>query len=96
MRDGDEVVQLYLSFPDVPGAPLHALRGFKRVHLKSGESQNVRLELKDRDLSMVTEAGEPIIAEGKYSLSIGGGQPATGAPTVSATFQVKGRKTLPE
>jgi len=96
MRDGDEVVQLYLSFPDVPGAPLHALRGFKRVHLKSGESQNVRLELKDRDLGMVTEAGEPIIAEGKYSLSIGGGQPATGAPTVSATFQVKGRKTLPE
>jgi beta-glucosidase len=96
MRDGDEVVQLYLSFPDVPGAPLHALRGFKRVHLKSGESRNVRFELKDRDLSMVTEAGEPIIAEGKYSLSIGGGQPSTGAPTVSATFQVKGRKTLPE
>src|SRR2546430_11633688 len=50
MRDGDEVVQLYLSFPDVPGAPLHALRGFKRVHLKSGESQNMRFELKDRDL----------------------------------------------
>jgi beta-glucosidase len=96
MRDGSEVVQLYLSFPDVPGAPLHTLRGFKRVHLKSGESQNVRFELKDRDLSMVTEAGEPIIAEGKYSLSIGGGQPATGAPTVSGTFQVKGRKTLPE
>jgi len=96
MRDGDEVVQLYLSFPDVPGAPLHALRGFKRMHLKSGESQNVRFELKDRDLSMATEAGEPIIAEGKYSLSIGGGQPATGAPTLSATFQVKGRKTLPE
>jgi hypothetical protein len=27
---------------------------------------------------MVTGAGEPIIAEGKYSLSIGGGQPAHG------------------
>ena len=96
MREGDEVVQLYLSFPDVPGAPLRALRGFKRVHLKSGESQNVRFELKDRDLSMVTEAGEPIIAEGKYSLSIGGGQLATSAPTVMGSFQVKGTKTLPE
>ena len=96
MREGDEVVQLYLSFPDVPGAPLRALRGFKRVHLKSGESQNVRFELKDRDLSMVTEAGEPIIAEGKYSLSIGGGQIATSAPTVMGSFQVKGTKTLPE
>ena len=26
---GDEVAQLYLSFPKVPGAPLRALRGFR-------------------------------------------------------------------
>ncbi|HTP68788.1 MAG TPA: glycoside hydrolase family 3 C-terminal domain-containing protein, partial [Dongiaceae bacterium] len=95
-REGDEVVQLYLGFPNVPGAPLRALRGFKRVHLKPGEAQTVRFELKDRDLSMVTDAGEPIIAEGKYSLSIGGGQPATGVPTVLGTFEVKGTKSLPE
>ncbi len=94
--EGDEVVQLYLSFPNVPGAPLRALRGFQRVHLKPGESQKVRFELKDRDLSMVTEAGEPIIAEGAYSLWIGGGQPNSGAPGVAAKFEVKGRKTLPE
>src|SRR6202044_709951 len=31
-KAGDEVVELYLSFPNVPGAPLRALRGFKRVH----------------------------------------------------------------
>lgn len=92
MREGDEVVQLYLTFPEVPGAPLRALRGFKRVRLKPGESQNVRFELRDRDLSMVTEAGEPIIAEGKYSVSIGGGQPNTGAPAVERTF--KGGKKL--
>src|SRR5208337_4696125 len=30
---GDEVVQLYLNFPSVAGAPLKALRGFRRVHL---------------------------------------------------------------
>src|SRR5262249_22535981 len=95
-REGDEVAQLYLSFPNVPGAPLRALRGFKRVSLKPGESQKVRFELKERDLSMVTEAGEPIVAEGKYSVSIGGGQPNTGAPSVAGTFQVKGTKTLPE
>ena len=35
-REGDEVAQLYLTFPKVPGAPIRALRGFKRVHLKSG------------------------------------------------------------
>jgi beta-glucosidase len=95
-REGDEVAQLYLTFPKVAGAPLLALRGFKRVHLKPGESQTVHFELKDRDLSMVSEAGEPIIAKGKYSVSIGGGQPNTEAPTVAGTFEVKGAKTLPE
>jgi beta-glucosidase len=95
-REGDEVAQLYLSFPNVPGAPLRALRGFKRVHLNPGESKRVRFELKDRDLSMVSEAGEPIIADGVYTLSIGGGQPNTGAPAVTGTFQVVGTKTLPE
>jgi beta-glucosidase len=95
-REGDEVAQLYLSFPHIAGAPLRALRGFNRVHLKAGESQTVRFELKERDLSMVTEAGEPIIAEGRYSVSIGGGQPDTGAASVAGTFQVEGSKTLPE
>lgn len=90
------MVQLYLSFPNVAGAPLRALRGFKRVHLQPGESRKLRFELKDRDLSMVSEAGEPIIAEGKYSVSIGGGQPNTGAPAAEGSFQVKGTKTLPE
>jgi beta-glucosidase len=33
---GDEVVQLYLRFPRVAGAPRIALRGFKRVHLEPG------------------------------------------------------------
>jgi beta-glucosidase len=94
--EGDEVAQLYLAFPNTPGAPLRALRGFKRVHLKPGESQKVQFELKDRDLSMVNDSGEPIVAEGKYSISIGGGQPNTGTPSVTGGFQVKGTKTLPE
>jgi len=95
-REGDEVAQLYLSFPSVPGAPLRALRSFRRVHLRPGESRKVSFELKDRDLSMVSEAGEPIIAEGAYTVSIGGGQPDTGAPAVAGTFEVLGTKTLPE
>jgi beta-glucosidase len=95
-REGDEVAQVYLSFPNVAGAPLRALRAFKRVHLKQGEAQKLRFELKERDLSMVSEAGEPMVVEGQYSISIGGGQPDTGAPTVVGRFQVKGTKVLPE
>ncbi len=77
---GDEVVQLYLKFPDVEGAPRIALRGFQRVHLEPGEGKAIHFELKKRDLSMVTEAGQPIIAAGDYTMSIGGGQPGTDAP----------------
>ena len=93
---GDEVAQLYLEFPAVPGAPLRALRGFERVHLEPGASQTVRFELQPRDLSMVTEAGQPIVAEGAYTVSVGGGQPDTGAPAVAGGFTVKGRLALPE
>ncbi|MGA8631946.1 MAG: glycoside hydrolase family 3 C-terminal domain-containing protein [Terracidiphilus sp.] len=93
---GDEVAQLYLNFPAVAGAPLRALRGFKRVHLEPGESKTVQFELKPRDVSIVTEAGEPIVAEGAYTVSVGGGQPNTGAPGVSGSFSVAGTVKLPE
>jgi beta-glucosidase len=93
---GDEVVQLYLKFPAVKGAPLIALRGFQRVHLEPGASQKVHFDLKDRDLGMVTEDGNPIIAKGEYTISIGGGQPNTAAPAVSGKFQIEDQIALPE
>lgn len=43
---------------------------------------------------MVSESSEPIIAQGEYSFSIGGGRPDTGATVVTATFHVEGTKTL--
>ena len=93
---GDEVVQLYLKFPDVPGAPIRALHGFQRIHLEPGASQKVDFHLSPIDLSMVTDIGDIIVADGKYAVTIGGGQPDIGAPSVAGTFQVKGAKTLPE
>jgi beta-glucosidase len=93
---GDEVVQLYLKFPDVPGAPIRALRGFQRVHLTAGASEKVAFHLESRDLSMVTETGDIVVAQGKYALSVGGGQPGTGAPSVDGGFDVKGQILLPE
>jgi beta-glucosidase len=93
---GDEVAELYLKFPDVPGAPLRALRGFERVHLDSGASQVVKFHLTPRDLSMVTQAGDRVVAQGEYTLSVGGGQPGTEAPSVSGNFEVNGQIMLPE
>jgi beta-glucosidase len=93
---GDEVVQAYLKFPAVKGAPLVALRGFQRIHLEPGASQKVHFDLKDRDLGIVTENGNPIIAQGDYTISIGGGQPDTGAPAVTGKFHIEGQVALPE
>jgi beta-glucosidase len=93
---GDEVVQLYLKFPDVAGAPIRALRGFRRIRLEPGASQKVEFHLDARDLSMVTDTGDIIVAQGKYTVSVGGGQPGTEAPSVSGNFEVNGQVMLPE
>ncbi|HET9085939.1 MAG TPA: glycoside hydrolase family 3 C-terminal domain-containing protein [Acidobacteriaceae bacterium] len=93
---GDEVVQAYLKFPPVKGAPRIALRGFQRIHLGPGASQKVHFELKDRDLGMVTQDGNPIVAPGDYTISIGGGQPNTAAPVVKGKFHIDGQIDLPE
>jgi beta-glucosidase len=95
-RDGDEVVQLYLSFPKSPGAPIHALRGMTRIHLAAGESEHVRFTLDARDLSGVNSQGDRIVAAGAYRLSIGGGQPGTVAPGVEAEFSITNEQRLPE
>ena len=95
-RDGDEVVQLYLAFPDSSGAPIRALRGFQRIHIKSQETQHVQFTLNQRELSMVNQAGDRIIASGNYRVTIGGGQPGTVAPTVQSTFSIRGEQRLPD
>jgi beta-glucosidase len=93
---GDEVVQLYLRFPDVPGAPIRALRAFQRVHLEPGAKEKVDFHLSPRDLSMVTLDGDIIIAQGKYTMSIGGDQPGNGIASATGNFEINGQVTLPE
>jgi beta-glucosidase len=82
--DGDEVVQVYLEFPKLAGAPLRALRGFARVHLAAG------------DLSMVNAEGYHIVAPGSYRLSLGGGQPLPAANVVLSQFTITGERKLPD
>ena len=95
-RAGDEVVELYVSFPKLPGAPLRALRGFTRVHFGGGESRHVKLELRPRDLSYVNEAGDRMIGAGEYMITTGGGQPGTPAAQAHAKLTVRGEQKLPE
>jgi beta-glucosidase len=93
-RAGDEVVQVYLDSPESPAAPRHALVGFRRMHLEAGESRRVNLELSARQLSTVDVSGGRAVEEGRYRLSIGGGQPGD-APGVSLGLAIVGRAKLP-
>ncbi len=95
-RDGDEVVQLYIGFPKMAGAPLRALRGFTRVHLKAGEQKHVKLALDPRDLSYVNEAGDRMVSAGDYVITVGGGQPGTAAAHADTHLAIQGEQKLPE
>ncbi len=94
-RDGDEVAQLYLVYPSIPGAPLKALRGFTRVHLPAGSTGRVHFSLDPRDLSVVNESGARVIVPGAYRLTVGGGQPGS-APQTETTFTIEGESKLPD
>jgi beta-glucosidase len=93
---GDEVAELYLKFPSVDGAPLLALRGFERIHLAPGESRKALFHLTPRDLSMVSAAGDPIIAGGQYTLFVGGAQPGDTQAGVSTQLNIQGTVKIPE
>jgi beta-glucosidase len=70
-REGDEVVELYMTFPKLAGAPLRAFRGFTRVHLGAGEQKHVQLTLGPRDLRYVDEAGNRLVGAGDYVITGG-------------------------
>ena len=95
-RDGDEIVQVYLTFPQLPGVPIRSLRGFTRVHVAAGKTERVQLKLDPRDLSYVNEAGDRLVAAGKYRISVGGGQPETSTAVVEVPLEISGEYKLPE
>lgn len=74
-RDGDEVAQVYVKNPNDKLAPLKSLAGFKRVHIRAGESETVSFELpasafysfNDDTQEMEVRAGQYEIYYGKSS-----------------------------
>lgn len=76
-RDGDEVVQLYVSHPQNKNVriPLCALKGFMRIHLKAGEERKVDFTLRPEDLALTDVLGNWIERSGTVKIFVGGGQP---------------------
>ncbi|MGE5859335.1 MAG: glycoside hydrolase family 3 C-terminal domain-containing protein, partial [Ignavibacteria bacterium] len=86
--EGDEVVQLYVKDPEasVP-VPIHSLQGFKRVHLKPGETKIVEFILYPRQISIISIQNEEIkhiVEPGEIEIYTGGMQPNTKAPTTES------------
>jgi beta-glucosidase len=71
--DGDEVVQLYVVQPEsIASRPLQSLAAFKRLHLKKGESQVVKLSVAPEQLRHFdSHKGDYSIAPGTYELRVG-------------------------
>ncbi|GAB2501702.1 beta-glucosidase BglX [Pseudoxanthomonas sangjuensis] len=85
-REGDEVVQLYLR-DDVASVtrPVRELRGFRRVHLKPGESRVLSFELKPDDLAFYDAKLQRVVEPGTFTVFVGGSSEAK----LQATFEVK-------
>ena len=70
---GDEVVQLYLTDEKASTPrPIRQLEGFKRVHLKKGETQSVSFTLEPRQLSMINQKDQRVVEPGWFTVSVGG------------------------
>ncbi len=73
---GDEIVQVYISDLNAPvPVPVRTLKGFKRVHLKPGETASVEFILEPGDFSIINDNNERVILPGNFEVSVGGGQP---------------------
>ncbi|HVS96827.1 MAG TPA: glycoside hydrolase family 3 C-terminal domain-containing protein, partial [Puia sp.] len=94
-REGDEVVQLYVRHEDGDAnQPIRSLKGFQRIHLKSGEKKEVRFLVNEESLSKVTDDGGRVVAPGIVSIGVGGRQPDEAAvqsgEAVSARLRLTG------
>lgn len=68
--EGADVVQLYLN--DMEGSPTEiALKGFRKVNLKPGETKTVNFNVGPEELSEWNSAAKDVVKPGKFSVQIG-------------------------
>ena len=71
-RDADEVVQLYIRDPQCSvSRPVKELKGFRRIHLKAGESQDVTFTVSREQLAYLDAEGHELMEPGLFHIMIG-------------------------
>lgn len=74
--DTQDVVQVYVKDMDSSFAPLHPrLCGFKRVTVKAGEEQEIRITLDKHAFTVIEESGKRIKDGSHFALFVGCSQP---------------------
>ena len=71
-REGDEVVQLYIH--DLAASiarPVKELKGFRRIHLKAGESKQVSFTITREQLSFYNQELKYVCEPGDFDIMIG-------------------------
>ena len=72
IREGDEVVQLYIHDELASVArPLMELKGFQRIFLKAGESRRISFDIHPHLLSMLNLKMERVVEPGDFRIMIG-------------------------
>lgn len=72
-RDGDEVVQVYVGNMQSADGSNPALRAFRRISLKAGESQDVRIVLPSKAFEFFDTATNTMrVVAGRYGIYCGG------------------------
>ena len=71
--DGDEVVQLYLRYPEsLEERPLKELKAFKRIPFKSGEKKEIAFVISPGMLARYDyEKDIQVVEPGKYGILVG-------------------------
>ena len=84
-REGEEVVQLYLSIQQAPvRVPLAELKAFDRVTLSPGEMRTVSFELAAGELMYVDNEGRHNPVKGKVKVVVGGASPGQRSVTLGS------------
>jgi beta-glucosidase len=94
-RDGEEVVQLYITAPASPGQDLiKELKGFKRIPLLVGEIKTVTFQISPNELYYFDEMTQSYkIASGLYSVKVG---PSSANLPLQSTFELTNGSLYPD
>lgn len=88
---GEEIAQVYLSHLSAPvPLPSHTLTNFKRMQLAPGEAKVVEFTIRPEAFSYFNKEGKRELKAGKFSVSIGGGQPkAKGSQAIATAINLQ-------